>query len=71
MTYLVPGATYMDAYNGSLLAAQDLYGKPSAQYSAVKDAWYAVGVFINYCSGSDNLTALSGTVTDGSGAADV
>lgn len=72
VTYLTPNATYMDAYYGSLQATQDLYGNPSTQYTAVKQAWYAVGIGNdpnNYCSGTTNLTAPSGTITDGSGSA--
>lgn len=72
VTYLSPNATYMDAYNGSLQAAQDLYGNPSTQYTAVRHAWYAVGIGNdpnNFCSGTTNLTAPSGTITDGSGSA--
>jgi Zn-dependent metalloprotease len=70
--YLTPSATYLDAYNGSLQAAQDLYGNPSTQYTAVRQAWYAVGIGNdpnNFCSGTTNLTAPSGTITDGSGSA--
>lgn len=70
--YLTSSATYMDAYYGSLQAAQDLYGNPSTQYTAVRQAWYAVGIGNdpnNYCSGTTNLTAPSGTITDGSGSA--
>jgi len=70
--YLSPSATYMDAYNGSLQSAQDLYGNPSTQYTAVRQAWYAVGIGNdpnNFCSGTTNLTAPSGTITDGSGSA--
>lgn len=69
--YLTPSATYIDAYYGSLQAAQDLYGNPSTQYTAVQQAWYAVGIGSanNYCSGTTNLTAPSGTITDGSGSA--
>ncbi len=72
VTYLSPNATHLDAYNGSLQAAQDLYGNPSAQYTAVRQAWYAVGIGNdpnNFCSGTTNLTAPSGTITDGSGSA--
>jgi len=72
MNYLGPDATYMDAYNGSLQAAQDLYGNPSTQYSAVRQAWYAVGIGNDpnsFCSGVTNLTESSGTITDGSGSA--
>ncbi|HCN84785.1 MAG TPA: hypothetical protein DIT07_14380 [Sphingobacteriaceae bacterium] len=71
-TYLLPSATYNDSYLGSLQAAQDLYGNPSTQYTAVRAAWYAVGIGNdpnNYCSGTTNLTATSGTFTDGSGIA--
>lgn len=70
--YLTPNATFMDAYYGSLQAAQDLYGNPSTQYTAVRQAWYAVGIGNdpnNFCSGTTNLTAPSGTITDGSGSA--
>lgn len=69
-TYLTTSATYYDAYLGSLQSAQDLYGNPSAQYDAVRDAWYAVGIGNNpnaYCGGTTNLTASSGTFSDGSG----
>ena len=72
VTYLSANATYMDAYNGSLQAAQDLYGNPSVQYTAVRKAWYAVGIGNdpnNFCSGTANLTAPSGTISDGSGSA--
>lgn len=71
-TYLDSNATYMDAFNGSLQAAEDLYGNPSTQYTAVRKAWYAVGIGNdpnNYCSSTTNLTAPSGTITDGSGSA--
>jgi Zn-dependent metalloprotease len=70
--YLTPNATFMDAYYGSLQSAQDLYGNPSTQYTAVRQAWYAVGIGNdpnNFCSGTTNLTAPSGTITDGSGSA--
>lgn len=72
-TYLTQSATYYDAYLGSLQSAQDLYGNPSAQYTAVRKAWYAVGIGNdpnNYCSGTTGLTAPSGTFTDGSGSSD-
>lgn len=70
--YLSKNATYTDAYYGSLLAAQDLYGNPSTAYSAVKQAWYAVGIGNDpnsFCSGTTNLTATTGTFSDGSGTA--
>jgi Zn-dependent metalloprotease len=71
--YLTSSATFMDAYYGSLQAADDLFGNPSTEYTAVQQAWYAVGIGNdpnNYCSGTTNLTAPSGTFTDGSGSAD-
>ncbi|MCP1996241.1 M4 family metallopeptidase [Flavobacterium sp. HSC-61S13] len=43
-TYLTSSATFLDAYNGSLLAAKDLYGEKSNEYEAVLEAWYAVGI---------------------------
>jgi len=70
--YLGANATYIDAYYGSLLATQDLYGNPSTAYSAVKQAWYAVGIGNDpnkSCSGTNSLTATTGTFTDGSGTA--
>ena len=72
-TYLPsPNSTYMDSYYGSLLAAQELYGNPSPEYTAVRNAWYAVGIGNDpnsFCSGTTSLTASSGTFTDGSGSA--
>lgn len=71
--YLTSSATFMDTYYGSLQAADDLFGNPSIEYTAVQQAWYAVGIGNdpnNYCSGVTNLTASSGTITDGSGTAD-
>ena len=69
-SYLKPHATYLDAYQGSLDAVEDLYGNPSAQYTAVRAAWYAVGIGNDpsyYCSGTTNLTDANGTFSDGSG----
>ncbi|MBP6756161.1 MAG: M4 family metallopeptidase [Bacteroidia bacterium] len=63
-------STYMDSYYGSLLAVQELYGNPSPEYTAVRNAWYAVGIGNSpnsSCSGITNLTSSSGTLTDGSG----
>jgi Zn-dependent metalloprotease len=65
-TYLTPSSIFTDAYNGSLQSAADLYGNSSSQYSAVQDAWAAVGVGI-YCDGTTNLTSASGSFDDGSG----
>lgn len=68
--FLTANATYVDSYYGSLDAAEILFGNPSAEYTAVKKAWYAVGLGNdpnNYCSGTTNLNTPSGTFTDGSG----
>lgn len=65
-------STYMDSYYGSLLAAEEIYGNPSIEYTAVRQAWYAVGIGNDpdsFCSGTTNLTASSGTFSDGSGTA--
>lgn len=42
--YLTSTSRYHDAYTNSLQATEDLYGKNSAEYQAVKDAWKAVGI---------------------------
>ncbi|MCX6327753.1 MAG: M4 family metallopeptidase [Bacteroidia bacterium] len=65
-------ATFYDAMQGSLNAAEYIYGAGSVEYWQVKAAWYAVGVGddpSNYCSGTTKLTASSGTFSDGSGSA--
>jgi len=43
--YLDSGSEYIDARNGSIDAATDLFGDPSQQLQSVKDAWDAVGVY--------------------------
>lgn len=43
-TYMTPSAEYMDAYRYSLKATADLHDTTGAEYKAVKDAWYAVGI---------------------------
>lgn len=65
--YLTPTATHWDARNGSLNAAKDLYGENSAEYKAVEDAWFAVGV--SSISGNSDkfvVTAKSEDVSMGS-----
>ena len=42
--YLTPHSGHFDARQGSLFAAEDLYGACSGQYRAVANAWHAVGV---------------------------
>ena len=48
ITYLTPNATYYDAYQGSLRAATDLFGRNSRQYNEILNSWYAVGVADKY-----------------------
>lgn len=43
--YLTSNSRFIDARNGSINAAEDLFGDPSPQLQAVKDAWDAVGVY--------------------------
>ncbi len=73
MNYLPTNASYLDAYHGSLQATADLYGNPSAEYSTVEQAWFAVGVGHNpnvneNCQGTLTLTEQTGTFNDGSNA---
>ena len=42
--YLTSSSKHADAVNGSLQAAEDLYGAGSAEQNAVRDAWCAVGI---------------------------
>ncbi|MEM7658397.1 MAG: M4 family metallopeptidase [Bacteroidota bacterium] len=43
-TYLTPISQFSDALQGSLAAAEDLYGVCSDEYIATANAWFAVGV---------------------------
>lgn len=60
--YLTPISQYVDARNGSIQAAADLYGATSLEVAAVTDAWCAVGV--GTCSllppGTITVTAPNG-----------
>lgn len=74
--HLNPISNYLSAYNNSLLAVEELYpsvgGIHSQEYNSVKQAWYAVGIGSDpslTCSGTTNLTASSGTFSDGSNSA--
>jgi Zn-dependent metalloprotease len=74
-TYLTAStaSTYLDSYYGSLQSAIDLYGSGSAEYIAVRAAWYAVGIGgspTGYCGGTMILDNYSGTFSDGSGSDD-
>lgn len=63
-------STFYDSYIGSLIVTEQRYGNPSPEYTAVKSAWFAVGIGNdpnNFCAGTTNLTATTGTITDGSG----
>jgi Zn-dependent metalloprotease len=65
-------STFYDSFTGSLLATEELYGNPSTEYTAVRQAWYAVGIVNdpnNYCSGVTKLKVPSGIISDGSGTA--
>ena len=65
-------STFYDSYIGSLIVTEQRYGNPSPEYTAVKGAWYAVGIGndpINFCSGVTKLNAPTGMITDGSGIA--
>ena len=69
--YLTSNSTFLDAYFGSIQAAEDLYGFASTEYNTVIDAWNAVGVnedltYTEFCSGTTILTENSGTISDGS-----
>ncbi|MDR3328161.1 MAG: M4 family metallopeptidase [Prevotellaceae bacterium] len=71
MTYLIPTSGFVSSYQGSLQAAADLFGNPSAQYTAVEQAWYAVGIDNTttppLCELPVYLKDASGTFEDGSG----
>jgi len=65
-----PTSNYQDAFNGSLLAAQNIYGISSQEYLSVREAWYAVGIGNDpsqQCSGAVNFTAQTDSFSDGSG----
>jgi Zn-dependent metalloprotease len=53
--YLGSSSDYKAARKGSLLAAQDLFGKNSNEYQQVCNAWFAVGVGEKCCGGDDSL----------------
>ena len=49
--YLNANSQYIDARNGAIQAAKDLYGAGSAEEIATTNAWYAVGVGAAYGGG--------------------
>jgi len=61
--YFTPTTNYSDARNLTIQAAEDLFGKNSAEVFKVKYAWFAVGIgtdpnigYSNYISGPTQLT---------------
>lgn len=52
--YLNANSQYMDARNGAIQAAKDLYGAGSAEEIATTNAWYAVGVGAAYGGGGSS-----------------
>ncbi len=50
--YLNSNSQYIDARNGAIQAAKDLYGAGSAEEIATTNAWYAVGVGSAYDGGN-------------------
>jgi Zn-dependent metalloprotease len=45
--YLLPQSNYMDAASYSIQAAGDLFGEGSQQVLSVRDAWEAVGIYMD------------------------
>ncbi|GAB4252722.1 MAG: hypothetical protein Kow0027_17600 [Saprospiraceae bacterium] len=56
--YLGPNSQFIDARNGAILAAEDLYGVGSTEAQAVEEAWKAVGVPCNGASNDNVCNAL-------------
>lgn len=62
-------STFIDAVNSSCAHTAGLYGFESSEYNSIRNAWYAVGLLDvpgYYCSGIQDLTDPTGTITDGS-----
>ena len=63
--YLTPQATFVDAVDGSMSAAADLYGKKSEEQKSVYDAWCAVGLcsdkYNHLFSGNADIDNSSGS----------
>ncbi|MEO0038519.1 MAG: hypothetical protein RIQ59_1730 [Bacteroidota bacterium] len=63
-------STFYDSYIGSLSATEQIFGNPSPEYTAVKNAWFAVGIGNDdpnsYCSGVTYITEPNGKISDGS-----
>lgn len=62
--HLRANSQYIDARNGAIQAARELYGHGSPEEIATTNAWYAVGVGTNYQSfigGSNLICATAGS----------
>lgn len=66
--YLNANSQYIDARNGAIQAAKDLYGAGSPEEIATTNAWYAVGVGAAYNGGggggSEYCTSQGNSVND-------
>ncbi len=62
--YLTPGSTFLDARQGALAAAEDLFGSCSFQVDQVLAAWYAVGVGADTISPDFQILSVSSPNTD-------
>lgn len=63
---------YLDAWQGALMSAADLFGADSEEYKSVQNAWYAVGIGEAveqepWCSGLVQVNDQAGSLEDGSG----
>lgn len=61
--YLTSSSQYLDAYDGTLAAAADLYGETSNEYNTVKSAWKAVGIPEDTTTSVKTLTELQKKIT--------
>ncbi len=63
-TYLTPNSKYIDCYNATILAANDLYGECSVESKTVADAWVAVGVGRPFDTLAVYTNGITGPITD-------
>ncbi len=61
--YLTSSSDYIDAFNYSLEACNDLYGPNSNEYNAVVEAWKAVGLFDGFSNLDLSLEAEQSVIT--------
>jgi len=62
--YLTPSSSYIDARQGALAAAEDLFGPCSFQANQVLNAWYAVGVGADSTTADLEILSISSPITD-------